>query len=172
MSNSNLSQVCIDIAEKWKAVRQDFWDLHHLQLRVCQGFRSYPEQAELYSRGRKKGASGQWFIFDKKKIVTYARAGESWHNYGLALDSCFYGGDPFLALYPKKECDFLWNEYGKLCEAHNLEWGGSWKTPDRPHAQKTYGLSLPQAQEIFEEQGLKGIWEKCSQIMACGKEIT
>ena len=40
------------------------------------GFRSFEEQAALYAQGRTKG----------NKIVTKAKPGESYHNYGLAFD--------------------------------------------------------------------------------------
>ena len=40
------------------------------------GFRSFEEQAALYSKGRTAGG----------RIVTKAKAGESYHNYGLAFD--------------------------------------------------------------------------------------
>lgn len=40
------------------------------------GFRSFEEQAALYAKGRTSGG----------RIVTKAKAGESYHNYGLAFD--------------------------------------------------------------------------------------
>lgn len=43
---------------------------------ITEGFRSFKEQDELYKQGRTK----------KGNIVTYARGGESYHNYGLAID--------------------------------------------------------------------------------------
>ena len=40
------------------------------------GFRSFEEQSALYAKGRTSGG----------RIVTKAKAGESYHNYGLAFD--------------------------------------------------------------------------------------
>jgi hypothetical protein len=170
ISDVKLKFVCIDVAERWLKVKQEFWEINELQLKVTQGLRSYAEQWAIFSQGRKKDPNGQWIIFDKKKIVTNARGGESFHNFGLALDSAFCGNDPFLEKYSKDDRDFLWSEYGRLCEKYGLEWGGSWKVPDRPHAQRTYGLSLSSLQMIYEEKGTKGVYQKCAQIMGCGKE--
>ena len=46
-----------------------------IQLRITQGYRSIAEQDALYAQGRT--APGE--------IVTNARGGQSYHNYGLAL---------------------------------------------------------------------------------------
>lgn len=68
------------------------------------GFRSFAEQAELYNKVPK---------------ITNAKAGESFHNYGLAIDVIFivdgkrtYNGD--------------WQALGKIGQQCGLEWGGSW----------------------------------------------
>ncbi|WP_439648439.1 M15 family metallopeptidase [Aquimarina aggregata] len=47
-----------------------------IRLQVTSAFRSWKEQAQLYNQGR--SSPGQ--------IVTHAKAGESYHNYGLAFD--------------------------------------------------------------------------------------
>lgn len=49
------------------------------KLFITDGFRSFAEQTELYAQGRTKPGP----------IVTQARAGESPHNYGLAVDLAF-----------------------------------------------------------------------------------
>ena len=48
---------------------------------ITDGFRSFAEQTELYAQGRTKGIKGA--------ILTNAKAGESAHNYGLAVDMAF-----------------------------------------------------------------------------------
>ena len=50
----------------------------NVRLRITQALRTWDEQEELYAQGRTK----------KGKIVTNAKAGYSWHNYGLAIDVC------------------------------------------------------------------------------------
>lgn len=47
-----------------------------IELLIYCGYRSPEEQDKLYAQGRKA----------KGKIVTHARAGESFHNYGRAID--------------------------------------------------------------------------------------
>ena len=48
------------------------------KVRITQGLRSFAEQAELYAQGRTKPG----------RKVTNARAGQSIHNYGFAVDIC------------------------------------------------------------------------------------
>jgi peptidoglycan L-alanyl-D-glutamate endopeptidase CwlK len=49
---------------------------HGVTFEVLSGLRSYAQQAALFAQGRTKPG----------KIVTNARPGSSWHNYGLAID--------------------------------------------------------------------------------------
>lgn len=172
VSESRLKLLCPDLSEKWRRVRQEMWDKNQLQLRVTDGLRDYPAQWALFSIGRKKNARGEWIVLEPKKIVTHARGGESFHNFGLALDSAFMGDDPYLGNLPKTDSDFSWNEYGRICKENGLEWGGYWSAPktDRPHCQSTYQLSLHSLQMIYEGDGLKGVFNKCSQIINCGRE--
>lgn len=170
VSQARLHIVLPDLARAWSKVRDKFFDMHGLQIRVTQGYRTYTDQWAIYAQGRKKDFKGQWIVVDKKKIVSQARGGESFHNFGLALDSAFMGDDPYLA--NSSDSKNLWNEYGKLCGQYGLEWGGTWKVPDRPHCQMTLGISLSELQMIHEKTGLKGVFAKCSQIQGCGKETT
>lgn len=166
-TDQKLSLVFPDIAERWKKVRQSIWDEHGLQIRVTEAYRSYAEQWALYGIGRKKSPSGVWTVVDPKKIVTNARGGESFHQFALALDSCFIGDDPFLEKMPEVLSEQLWTAYGKLCESNGLEWGGDWKSKfkDRPHCQLTYGLTLHAAQLLYENSGLHGIFDHCQKVL-------
>jgi peptidoglycan L-alanyl-D-glutamate endopeptidase CwlK len=105
------------------------WDAGY-DLTITQGFRSFAEQDKLYAQGRT--TPGQ--------IVTNARGGQSFHNFGLAFD-----------VFDKnqKNWDAVdWKGIGKLGEDAGLEWGGTWaKFPDRPHFQYLGGLSLSQVQK-------------------------
>lgn len=159
-SDNKLSEVFPDLADRWRRVRDEMWDQFELQIKVTQGFRTFTQQWELYCKGRIKGASGQWVISDQKKIVTYARAGESFHNFGLAIDSAFIGNDPFLDRIDLKQSTNIWATYGRLCQKNGLVWGGSWKIPDRPHCENSYGLTLGQLRSIFEERGISGVFAK------------
>lgn len=82
------------------------------ELVLVEGFRSAQRQAELARKGGR---------------VTRAGAGESCHQYGIAVDSALYRNgklqwnmqDPWV-----KRGYFL---YGQLAQQAGLEWGGDWR---------------------------------------------
>jgi len=97
---------------------------------ITQGFRSIAEQNELYAQGRTKPG----------KIVTNARGGYSYHNFGLAFDIAIQNDDGSLCW---SVSDKRWKTVGAIGKSLGLEWGGDWrKFPDYPHFQLTFGLSL------------------------------
>jgi hypothetical protein len=171
VTESRLKLVYPGLSIPWQEIRKAFWNAYELQLRVTRGYSSFEDQWKIYAKGRKKNQRGEWIVFDPKKVVTNARGGESFHNFGLAIDVAFMGDDPYLEKLPPKEFDFYWGEYGKLCKQFELEWGGDWKRmKDRPHCQKDYGLTLAELQMLYEEAGLKGVFARCNQILTCGTE--
>lgn len=87
---------------------------------IHQGRRTWAEQDALYAQGRTTPG----------KIVTNAKAGQGYHNYGLAFDfvAMDKAGQPLWDLTP-------WEMLGYEGEKLGLEWGGRWKKPDRPHLQ-------------------------------------
>lgn len=137
-------------------VYEDMFRCHQVKMRCSDGLRTQATLEATYAQGRT--APGP--------IVTYARPEDSLHRYGLALDSCFIGKDPFLAEDPKK--DFLWNEYGKFCVAYGLTWGGAFKhLVDLPHAELTYGLNLTEIKNLYAIKGNESVWFKMNQIKGC-----
>lgn len=113
----------------------------HLYIKVTDGYRSFDEQNKLYSQGR--SSSG--------KVVTNAKGGESYHNYGLAVDVAFKKGNTVTwEQYDMNHNDVDdWKEIGKIGEDIGFEWGGNWTSlVDRPHFQYTYGKTL---NELYEE---------------------
>lgn len=98
-----------------------------LEILIYCTLRPLAEQAELYAQGRTKPGP----------IVTWARPGQSAHNYGLAADGVvLVGGKPLWK--PKTVADFaLWERYGALAEKCGLEWAGRWPKAKRefPHVQ-------------------------------------
>ena len=101
---------------------------------VTQGLRTYDEQNALYAQGRTK--PGQ--------RVTNARGGESWHNYGLALDLGFMDKEGKLTY----EVD--WNIIGKVGQKLGFSWGGAWTVfKDRPHFEITGGLRI---KDVYKNQ--------------------
>lgn len=99
-----------------------------LRLVVTDGFRSLSEQAKLYAQGRTEPGP----------IVTHAKPGTSWHNYGRAFDVApFKDGKPY---WPNSIT--FWNQVGLLGESLGLKWGGRWPQPDRPHFEYHPGLTI------------------------------
>lgn len=101
-----------------------------LDILVTQGLRTYAEQDALYAQGRTKPG----------KIVTNARGGYSYHNFGLAFDFCLIENGKAVWSVNSK-----WMKFVSICKKHGFEWGGDWKSfKDYPHFQMTGGLSLAQ----------------------------
>lgn len=96
---------------------------------ITQGLRTIEEQNELYAQGRTKPG----------KIVTNAKGGYSYHNFGLAFDFAILNADGSV----NWNVDEKWKRVGAIGKSLGLEWGGDWKNfKDYPHFQYTFGLSL------------------------------
>ena len=105
-----------------------------IDLLVTSTYRDNESQNALYAQGRT--APG--------KIVTNAKAGESFHNFRCAVDVV-----PIVAGKPRWDVkDEVWQKIGKLGKAQGLEWAGDWKRfKEYPHFQYTGGLNLAQLQK-------------------------
>ncbi|MHB9124606.1 MAG: M15 family metallopeptidase [Armatimonadota bacterium] len=101
---------------------------HGIKVIFTWGHRSIEEQNRLYQIGRTKPG----------KVVTNAKGGYSWHNYGLAADYAF-------VISGKVTWDGPWDTFGRVARQCGLEWGGAWTGfKDRPHVQLTQGRTLAQ----------------------------
>lgn len=108
-------------------------NLKNITTRFTQTLRTIDEQNALYAQGRTKPGG----------IVTNARGGLSYHNYGLAIDFAFIV-DGKLSYNMKSDLDkdgkADWMEVVELFKQFGWEWGGEWKSlKDYPHFQKTFG---------------------------------
>lgn len=82
-----------------------------IDLLVTCSLRSNDEQTALYAQGRTKPGH----------IVTNAKAGQSAHNYGLAIDVVpMVNGKP-----DWNGSDPIWGTVGDLGQAHGLTWLGA-----------------------------------------------
>lgn len=114
-------------------------------IEVISGLRSWAAQAALYAQGRTKPGP----------IVTKARPGSSWHNYGLAIDLGLFKGGKYLDSANPALADKLYGSIGAIASRHGIEWAGTWKTfQETPHFQVTFGLSLAAAKAKLESVGL------------------
>jgi len=100
-----------------------------IDLLVTSTFRDNESQGELYEQGRTRPG----------KIVTNAKAGESWHNYRCAVDVV-----PLVNGKPNWDgSDPIWQTIGELGEQAGLEWAGRWRSfKELAHFQYTGGLTL------------------------------
>lgn len=100
-----------------------------IKLRVTSAHRSFDEQAELYAKGRTADGS----------IVTNSKAGDSYHNYGLAIDVVEIKEGKALWDNPN------WEKIADLGKSIGFEWGGDWRGfKDKPHFQYTFGYTIAQ----------------------------
>jgi peptidoglycan L-alanyl-D-glutamate endopeptidase CwlK len=85
-------------------------------------YRSLEEQSLLYRQGRSV----------QGKIVTYAKAGESAHNFGMAFDCVpmLHGKPQWSPKSPQ------WGTIGAVGQSVGLEWAGRWtRFREFPHFQ-------------------------------------
>lgn len=118
------------VARKAQAIIDEMILLGH-PVRIVEGYRSLERQTELYNQGRETPGA----------IVTNAKAGESFHNYGVAVDIIFRK-EGYNA--PKA----LWETLGTIGEKHGFSWGGRWKSfTDLPHFEMTFKYKLKDFQK-------------------------
>jgi hypothetical protein len=126
---------------------------------LFEGFRSWDRQDLLYAQGRTTPG----------KIVTKARAGRSWHNYGLAADYVLDGvvEKPGIQWSWELKADLNaddrndWLQMAEIAVAHGLEAAWFWATfPEAPHVQATYGMTLTEAYQIHQAGGIEAVWQK------------
>ena len=108
------------------------------QVRISQGLRTDAEQTELYNKGRTTAG----------KKVTNAKAGQSIHNYGFAVDIVLIIDGKTASWDTKADWDgdkvADWNECVEVFKANGWVWGGDWTSfKDMPHFEKK-GLTWKQ----------------------------
>lgn len=116
----------------------------YVRLRYAYTLRTNAEQDALFAQGRTKPG----------KIVTWARGGDSYHNYGLAYDIVLLIDRDKNGTFEEASWDTLkdfdgdrvadWMEVVAIAKKYKYEWGGDWpgKKSDKPHFQKTFGFSI------------------------------
>ncbi len=116
--------------------------------RFAYTFRTFAEQDALFAQGRTKPGA----------IVTKAKGGQSYHNYGLAIDIVLLidkdNNGTFETASWDSQTDFDgdgksdWQEVVAIFKRYGYEWGGDWKFIDMPHFQKTFGKSIAELQTL------------------------
>jgi peptidoglycan L-alanyl-D-glutamate endopeptidase CwlK len=123
---------------------QELMAKRNVTVEVISGLRSWQQQAALFAQGRTKPG----------RIVTKARPGSSWHNFGLAIDLGLFQAGVYLDEKKPALAEALYNQLGNLAAKMGIEWAGNWKSfPEGPHFQVTFGLSLAEARARMQDTG-------------------
>lgn len=128
-----------------------------LFITVAQGLRTIEEQDALFAKGR--DAEGN--VINKAQVVTNARGGHSWHNFGLAVD-CYpvdktSNGVDWNPQHPD------WKRMEALGVSLGLTSGANWiRIVDAPHFQLTgrfpVGAPDDEVRELYKSGGLLAVW--------------
>lgn len=123
------------------------------KIRIVQGLRTIDEQNALYAQGRTKPG----------KIVTNAKGGSSFHNYGVAIDFAIMYDKDNDGIYEELSWDTNidldkngqteWKTVVDNFVALGWSWGGAWRTfKDLPHLEKTFKISW---RDMFDKYNKK-----------------
>lgn len=141
----SLNKKALAKLEPFVTAAEQAMEKHGVKVEVISGLRSWAAQAALFAQGRTKPG----------RIVTKARPGSSWHNYGLAIDLGLFSNGVYLDEVDPKRADRLYQELGTIAARMGVEWAGNWKSfPEGPHFQVTFGLTLSAARQRLQEVNL------------------
>lgn len=134
--NRDPRDLCPWFAAKSAIAIQDCNDRGY-NIAMFEGYRSPMRQDWLYSSGRTRAG----------KKVTYARAWESFHNFGLSFDPVFFDGR-------------VWSWEGPWDKVHAIFHEHGFETLDfeKSHVEITAGLTHQEAYKIAKDQGLLALW--------------
>lgn len=108
------------------------------QIIVVQGLRTFEESDTLYQKGRTTPGP----------IVTNAKAGQSYHNYGLAFD---------FAMVTNGKDDYVvgpnWMKVVEIMKKYGFEWGGDFNTiKDNPHFENRFGYNWRDLLKLHDQK--------------------
>lgn len=112
-------------------------------VQISAGYRSMDEQAKLYGQGRLGYFyDGKNYSDLSKPRVTNAKPGQSYHNFGLAIDYFIVSDDGKNAIWT---VDTKWKRVAAIGKSLGFSWGGDWSSfKDYPHLDMTGGLTYSQ----------------------------
>ena len=129
INSRNLNDLLPQVKEKAETFINACKD-EDIDLLVTSTYRDLESQRALFEQGRTRPG----------KIVTNARAGQSFHNYRCAFDVV-----PLVNGKCIWDDENLWNKIGLIGESCGLTWAGRWKTfKETAHFQYTGGLTIAQ----------------------------
>lgn len=158
ISESRLQLVHPELADKVRKMA-DMLAVSGIEIRVTQGLRSWADQLNLWLKGRDRDGN----VIDPKAVVTNARPGYSWHNFGLAVDVAPFKDTAAGAIPDWDVTHPVWKRIVSVGESLGLVSGSEWRTfPDWPHFQLTG--TLPTSPDINVRQtytggGILAVWK-------------
>jgi peptidoglycan L-alanyl-D-glutamate endopeptidase CwlK len=153
ISEVRLSFVMPLLAEKVRYMAEILeLDSEPIYLVVLAGLRTWAEQNALYAQGRTLPGN----------IVTNAKGGESWHNFGCAVDCApeiVKGQIDWNGNHPQ------WKRMQQVGESLGLTSGATWtRLVDAPHFQLTgpFPAAAPndEARLIYANEGAQAFWQE------------
>ena len=112
----------------FKAFIEECEQVLSITLRISEGYRTFAEQFNRYAQGRTLPG----------KIISYAPAGYSFHEYGLAID--------LVRVMPDKSIDWAYNmqQLQSIADKYGITCGSRWtgKKVDPPHFEIHFGLDV------------------------------
>lgn len=112
-----------------------------LNVMLWEGYRGPARQDALFAQGG----------------VTQARAGRSWHNYGLAADIVFTDENG----HPSWATRHDWEKLGRIGKELGLTWGGNFKRiKDLGHFEWHPGMTISNARSIAGKSEWMAVWER------------
>lgn len=104
-----------DRQANFQAATEDAETQLDIRLRIVQALRTFAEQDALYNQSR--DGSG-------KPHVTDAKGGQSWHNFGLAIDVAVVKADGTI------DWNYDYSKIAAIFAKYGLTWGHAWKDND------------------------------------------
>ena len=110
-----------------------------IEMLVTYGLRTFAEQDALFAKVPK---------------VTNARGGQSYHNYGLALDFCLMRNGKAswdMKADTNQNTGSDWLEVVSCFKMRGFEWGGEWNSfKDYPHLEKRFNYHWKQLKALHD----------------------
>jgi len=109
---------------------------------ITDDYRSFEEQDKIYDKGRRTPG----------KVVTHSEGGESYHNFGLAVDFALQLENGNVIWDTEYDGNGNgqpdWFEVAEIAKELGFQWGGDWHGfKDYPHLQMDFGLTINNLQE-------------------------
>lgn len=121
-----------------------------ITLRITNGFRSFEEQERFYNQptdGIDNDKDGK--IDEADECITKAKAGRSYHQYGLAIDIVPIIND-------KIDYSYDYSKIAKIAKRYNIVWGGDFvHFKDKPHFELSFGHSTKELLDLYYKGNLK-----------------